>query len=383
MTTMTKAGLEDVVATTSAITEIDGVAGRLSYRGYNTDDLVGLTFEEVCYLLWHDELPDPTRLRALRTQIGEERRLPAGIADLLRRLPATAHPLAVLRTVVSALGAIDPDGEDGSPAANLRKSVRLTAQAPLIVGAWHRLRTGQEPVPPVASDSISGSLLRAILGATPAPDAERAMDAALILHADHELNASTFAARVAAATETDLHAAITAACAVLKGPKHGGANEDVFVMLEEIGAPDAAEEWVKRKLAWRESLPPAERQQIKARFSGFGHRVYKVDDPRAAHLRRMAAALAERDPRTANWLAIAERVRTVVAQEKGLKVNVDFYSALVYQSMGIPADLNTSIFAVARMAGWTAHALEQYADNRLIRPRAEYVGKRGRTVHRS
>lgn len=382
MSTMTKAGLEDVVACTSAICEIDGVAGRLSYRGYNTDDLINATFEEVCYLLWRGDLPTRDQVSALRRQMAEERLLPVGVVDVLRRLPATTHPLAALRTAISALGALDPEGEDGSPEANERKAIRLTTQAPLIVGAWDRLRNGLDPVTPVATDSVASSFLRAVFGTTPAAAAEQAIDVALILHADHELNASTFAARVAAATETDLHATITAACAVLKGPKHGGANEDVFVMLEEIGTPEAADEWVKRKLAWRESLPPAERQMIKARFSGFGHRVYKVDDPRAEHLRRMAQTLSETDARTANWLAIAERVRAVVADEKGLKVNVDFYSALVYQSLGIPADLNTSIFAVSRMAGWTAHALEQYANNRLIRPRAEYVGERDRVITR-
>ena len=382
MSTMTKAGLEDVVACTSAICEIDGVAGRLSYRGYNTDDLINATFEDVCYLLWRGDLPTPDQVSSLRSQMAEERLLPVGVVDVLRRLPATTHPLAALRTAISALGALDPEGEDGSPEANERKAIRLTTQAPLIVGAWDRLRNGLDPVTPVATDSVASSFLRAVFGTTPATASQRAIDVALILHADHELNASTFAARVAAATETDLHATITAACAVLKGPKHGGANEDVFVMLEEIGTPEGADEWVRRKLAWRESLPPAQRQMIKARFSGFGHRVYKVDDPRAEHLRRMAQTLSETDARTANWLAIAERVRAVVAAEKGLKVNVDFYSALVYQSLGIPADLNTSIFAVSRMAGWTAHALEQYANNRLIRPRAEYVGERDRVITR-
>ena len=382
MSTMTKAGLEDVVACTSAICEIDGVAGGLSYRGYNTDDLVNATFEEVCYLLWRGDLPTRDQVSALRRQMAEERLLPVGVVDVLRRLPATTHPLAALRTAISALGALDPEGEDGSPEANERKAIRLTTQAPLIVGAWDQLRNGLDPVTPVATDSVASSFLRAVFGTAPAVAAERAIDVALILHADHELNASTFAARVAAATETDLHATITAACAVLKGPKHGGANEDVFVMLEEIGTPEGADEWVRRKLAWRESLPPAERQMIKARFSGFGHRVYKLDDPRAEHLRRMAQTLSETDARTANWLAIAERVRAIVVAEKELKVNVDFYSALVYQSLGIPADLNTSIFAVSRMAGWTAHAIEQYANNRLIRPRAEYVGERDRVFTR-
>jgi len=385
MTTGTKAGLEDVIACTSAICEIDGARGKLYYRGYDTDDLVETSFEQVCYLLWHGDLPSTGELAELKSQFAAVRSLPDAVLAVLRQLPATTHPLAALRTAISALGTLDSDGEDGSPEANLRKAIRLTVQAPVIVGVWHRLRSGLQPVATRVEDSVAACLLRAILGDVPAGVAERSIDVALILHADHELNASTFAARVAAATETDLHAAITAACAVLKGPKHGGANEDVLVMLEEIGSRAAAREWVRRKLAWRETLPPAERQMIKARFSGFGHRVYRVDDPRAAHLRRMAAELAETDPRTANWLAIAAEVRAVMADEKGLKINVDFYSALVYQSLGIPADLNTSLFAVARMAGWTAHALEQYANNRLIRPRAEYIGRRGRVfpVHRA
>jgi citrate synthase len=369
-----KAGLEDVVAARSSITAIDGAAGILSYRGYTIDELASLTFEQIAWLLWHDEIPTGNALGELRARFAAERALPESIIDLLRRLPASAHPLAVLRTAISALGSLDADAEDGSTAANERKALRLTAQAPLIVGAWNRIRAGKEPVAPRAEDSIAASLLRAMLGEVPAGAAERAIDVALILHADHEFNASTFAARVTAATEADMHAAITAACATLKGPKHGGANEDVPLMLDEIATVENAEQFVLRKLAWRETLPANERQGIRARFSGFGHRVYKVDDPRAAHLRRMAAEMARDDEHAALWLAIAERVRQVLAEQKGLKVNVDFYSALVYQSLGIPSDLNTSIFAVSRMAGWTAHVLEQYADNRLIRPRADYTG---------
>jgi citrate synthase len=369
-----KAGLEDVIAARSSITAIDGAAGILSYRGYSIDDLATLSFEQVAWLLWHDTIPTGARLDDVRAAFAAERHLPDTVIDLLRRLPSSAHPLAVLRTAISALGSLDPDGEDGSTAANKRKALRLTAQTPLIVGAWNRIRAGKEPVAPHAEDSVAASFLRAALGDVPSGPAERAIDVALILHADHELNASTFAARVAAATETDMHAAITAACATLKGPKHGGANEDVPLMLDEIGTVANAEQFVLQKLAWRETLPPNERQSIRARFSGFGHRYYKVDDPRAAHLRRMAEEMARDDEHAARWLAIAERVRAVLAEQKGLKVNVDFYSALVYQSLGIPSDLNTSIFAVARMAGWTAHVLEQFADNRLIRPRADYVG---------
>jgi citrate synthase len=378
MTMLTSRGLEDVVACRSAICAIDGARGKLWYRGYDIDDLAQATFEEVCYLLWNGELPNAAQLASLRTRLAAEGPLPDGVLALLRGLPHDAHPLTVLRTAVSALGALDREAEDGSPEANERKAVRLVAQTPRIVAAWYRLRNHLSPAEPRSGDGIAAGFLRALFDREPDAAAVRAVDTALILHADHELNASTFAARVAAATEADLHATITAACAVLKGPKHGGANEDVLEMIEEIGSPERAESWVKQKLVWRETLLPAERQQIKARFSGFGHRVYKVNDPRAAHLRRMAQTLARENPRTANWLAVAEQVREVVAAEKGLPVNVDYYSTLVYQSMGIPVDLNLCLFAIARMAGWTAHALEQYADNRLIRPRAEYTGASGR-----
>ena len=369
-----KAGLEDVIAARSSITAIDGTAGILSYRGYSIDDLAALTFEQVAWLLWHDEIPTGERLAEVRAAFAAERQLPDAVLDVLRRLPPSAHPLAALRTAISALGTLDPDAGDDAPEARARKALRLTAQTPLIVGAWHRIRQGLEPVPPRAEDSVAESLLRAILGDVPSPTAARAIDVALILHAEHELNASTFVARVVAATEADLHAAVVAACAALKGPKHGGANEDVLPMLDAIGAPENAERYVLEKLAWRDSLPASERQRISTRFSGFGHRVYRVDDPRAAHLRRMAETLAATDAATARRLAIAERVREVLAARRGLRVNVDFYSALVYQSLGIPLDLNTSVFAAARMAGWTAHILEQYADNRLIRPRAAYIG---------
>jgi citrate synthase len=368
------AGLEDVVATRSALAFIDGERGILAYRGYSIDDLVRLSFEQVAWLLWHDAIPVGNELAALRARFAAERALPAPIIDILRRLPASAHPLAALRTAISALGTLDPDAGDDAPEARARKALRLTAQTPLIVGAWHRIRQGLEPVAPQPTDSIAESLLRAILGDVPSPTAARAIDVALILHAEHELNASTFVVRVVVATEADLHAAIAAACAALKGPKHGGANEDVLPMLDEIGAPENAEPYVLARLAWRDTLSATERQSIRTRFSGFGHRVYRVDDPRAAHLRRMAEALAATDPTTARRLAIAEQVREVLAARRGLRVNVDYYSTIVYQALGIPTDLNTSIFAVARMAGWTAHALEQYADNRLIRPRAAYIG---------
>jgi len=367
-------GLEDVVAARSALAYIDGERGILAYRGYAIDDLVRLSFEQVAWLLWHDTIPTGDALADVRARFAAARVLPETVIDLLRKLPPATHPLAALRTAISALGALDPDVDNNDPAASGRKAVRLTAQTPLIVGAWHRIRQGLEPVPPRAEDSVAESLLRAILGDVPSPTAARAIDVALILHAEHELNASTFVARVVAATEADLHAAVVAACAALKGPKHGGANEDVLPMLDAIGAPENAERYVLEKLAWRDSLPASERQRISTRFSGFGHRVYRVDDPRAAHLRRMAETLAATDAATARRLAIAERVREVLAARRGLRVNVDFYSALVYQSLGIPLDLNTSVFAAARMAGWTAHILEQYADNRLIRPRAAYIG---------
>ena len=369
-----KAGLEDVVAATSAICTVDGQAGRLIYRGYDINDLAtNASYEEVVYLLWHGDLPNRAQLDELKAQFAAVDALPAPIRDLLPQLPRSARPLDVLRSAVSVLGLHDPDAESNAPDANLRKSVRLTVQVPTIVAAWHRVRNGLDPLRPRADLGLAANFLYQLFGQPPTDVAARTMDLVLVLHADHEFNASTFAARVVAGTEADLHAAITAAIAALKGPKHGGANEDVIAMLQEIGSVENAVPWTEAKLAWRATLSKEERQSPKARIPGFGHRVYKVNDPRSYHLRRMAQQLTA-EAGYGDWFEMAERVRSVVQRETSLPVNVDFYSALVYYSLGIPTDLNTSIFAVGRISGWTAHVMEQLAHNRLIRPRAEYIG---------
>jgi citrate synthase len=289
------------------------------------------------------------------------------------------HPLDVLRTAVSLAAAGDPDAPAGDPAANLRKALRLVALVPAVVAAWHRLRTGREPVAARAEGSHAAHFLWLLEGREPSAEVARVMDVILTLHADHELNASTFAARVAVATLADLHAAIVAAIATLKGPRHGGANEDVLAMLREIGDPARAEAFVAARLDAREGRSRHERADPRARVPGFGHRVYRVDDARARVLRGMARSMAEATGRE-RLFEVAERVYAAMTARTGLPVNVDFFSAVVYDALGIPPDLCTSIFATGRVAGWCAHALEQYADNRLIRPRAEYVGPAPRAL---
>jgi citrate synthase len=281
--------------------------------------------------------------------------------------------LDALRTAVSLAATVDPDRRAADAEANLRKAVRLTALVPAVVAAWHRLRAGREPVPADHEGSHAAHFLRLLQGKPAALDVARVLDTILTLHADHELNASTFAVRVAVATLADLHAAVVAAIATLKGPRHGGANEDVLAMLLEIGDPDRAEAYVAARLDAHARGTRRERADPRTRIPGFGHRVYRVDDARARVLRQMAKTMADATGH-ARLFDIAERVYRVTTARTGLPVNVDFFSAVVYHALGIPGDLCTSIFAVGRVAGWCAHALEQYADNRLIRPRAEYVG---------
>jgi citrate synthase len=291
---------------------------------------------------------------------------------LLRGIPRDCHPLDALRTAVSAAAAVDPDAGSNDPEANLRKAFRLVTLIPAVVAAWHRLRTGREPVPS-ATGTHAAWFLALLEGREPAAEVARVLDVILTLHADHEFNASTFAARVAVATRADLHAAIVAAIATLKGPSHGGANEDVLLMLHEIGDPARAEAFVDRRLGTRGALSRQQRTDPKSRIPGFGHRVYRVDDARARVLRDMAKSMAAATGR-ARLFEVAERVYDAMRARTSLPVNVDFFSAVVYDALGIPADLCTSIFATGRIAGWCAHALEQYADNRLIRPRADYTG---------
>src|SRR5438876_8756332 len=359
-----KAGLEDTVASSSATCYLDGDRGVLAYCGYDIHDLARhATFEEVCYLLWHRRLPTRAELGDLQSQLVAARPLAEPALRLMRTLPQ-GNTLDALRTLTSALGHYDPDAADNSTQANYRKAVRLTAQLGSLVATMGRINAGAGAIQPDPVLGHAANFLYMLTGERPSGLATRAFDVALILHADHELNASTFAARVAAATLTDIHSAIVAAIAALKGPLHGGANADVMRMLLEIGASapvEKAEEAVRAKLARKEKIP------------GFGHRVYHTEDPRATHLRQMSRDLGQRVGQPI-WYEMSQRIEQLVKTEKNLNANVDFYSASTYYALGIPVDLFTPIFAVSRISGWTAHVLEQYANNRLIRPRAEYIG---------
>jgi citrate synthase len=360
-----KAGLEGIVAAQSRISDVNGDEGTLIYSGYDIHDLAEhATFEEVVYLLWNGELPTRTALEELTKQLNAETGLPAGILDLISAIPRTASPMDMLRTVVSALSLYDPDGGDMSPEANQRKAVRLTAKFPTIVTTFQRVRNGQKPVEPRSDLSIAGNFLFTLRGEAPDEVSTRTMDLAFILHADHELNASTFAARVTAATLSDMYSAIVSAIGTLKGPLHGGANEGVIKNLLEIGSVDKVEPWLKQAFS------------EKRKIMGFGHRVYHTEDPRATHLREMSRQLGERTGEK-KWYEMSRKMEEVMMREKHLNPNVDFYSATTYYALGIPTDLFTPIFACSRISGWTAHVLEQYKNNRLIRPRAEYIGPRG------
>jgi len=359
-----KAGLEDVVAATSAICYLDGDRGVLAYYGYDIHDLArGASFEEVCYLLWHGRMPNRAELGDLQSQLAAARPLPESILRLMKQLPAN-DGMDMLRTLTSALGQYDAEAGDNSQPANYRKAVRLTAQIASIVATYGRMKNGGGPIDPDPALGHAANFLYMLTGNRPNPLATRAFDIALVLHADHELNASTFAARVAAATLTDLYSAIVGAIGALKGPLHGGANAEVMKMLLDFGATASAEKvesTIREKLARKEKIP------------GFGHRVYNTEDPRATHLRRMSRELGEKAGNT-RWFEMSRRIEQLVTGEKKLFPNVDFYSASTYYTLGIDIDLFTPIFAVSRISGWTAHCLEQYANNRLIRPRTDYVG---------
>jgi citrate synthase len=358
-----KGGLEDVVAATSAICYLDGDRGVLAYYGYDIHDLARASFEEVCYLLWHGRLPNRAELGDLQSQLAAARPLSEPILRLMRQLPPS-DGMDALRTLTSALGHYDPDASDNSQTANYRKAVRLTGQMASIVATWGRLQAGGGPIQPDPGLGHAANFLYMLTGNRPSALATRAFDTALVLHADHELNASTFAARVAAATLTDLHSAIVGAIGALKGPLHGGANADVMRLLIELGqdaSPERIDEAIRGKLARKVKIP------------GFGHRVYRTEDPRATHLRRMSKELGERAGNT-RWFDMSQRIEKLVTGEKKLYPNVDFYSASTYYTLGIAIDLYTPIFAVSRISGWTAHCLEQYANNRLIRPRTDYIG---------
>jgi citrate synthase len=364
MSTVGKAGLEDVVVSTSDICFIDGREGRLVYRGYNVDDLAAQSnFEEVVYLLWHGALPSKKEYERFDKALSStaNRKLPTGLVALLRTLPKKTTPMEVLRTGVSALSAWDPDAADNSREASIRKAMRLTAQMPTLVAAWERIRRGKPPVAPNPKLSLSANFLYMMSGKKPTELAVKTFDVALILHADHEFNASTFAARVTAATMSDMHSAITSAIGALKGPLHGGANEQVMLMVDKIKDPAKAEAWIRKAIA------------DKMRLMGFGHRVYRVEDPRAKHLRRLATELG-RQVGDESKVQILNTVARVVTEEKHIYPNVDLFSGAGYAAMGISTDQFTPIFAMSRVAGWAAHVLEQHGNNRLIRPRAEYTG---------
>src|SRR5580692_9030899 len=356
-------GLEGIVAANSGICWIDGDAGVLAYRGIDIHELaVKSTFEECTYLLWNGVLPSQVELRDFQSQLALAREIDPKIIDMLRGFPASATPMEVLRTAVSALSFYDADEKDNSHDANVRKAYNLTAQIAMIVAIYDRLRKGKEIVITDRSLTHAGNFLWMLNGEKPSKTATRTLDIALILHADHELNASTFAARVIAATLSDIHSAITGAIGALKGPLHGGANEAVMRLLlacDKAGADPV--EYVKGMLA------------AKQKVSGFGHRVYKTEDPRATHLRRMSEKLCK-DAGQPKWFEMSRAIELYINKEKKLNANVDFYSASTYTTLGIDIDLYTPIFAVSRIAGWSAHVIEQLDDNRLIRPRADYIG---------
>jgi citrate synthase len=359
-----KGGLEDVVAATSSICYLDGDRGVLAYYGYDIHDLArGASFEEVCYLLWHGRMPNRAELGDLQSQLAADRPLSESILRLMKQLPAS-DGMDMLRTLTSALGQYDPLTGDNSPQANYRKAVRLTAQMASIVATYGRMKAGGGPIQPDPALGHAANFLYMLTGERPSALATRAFDIALVLHADHELNASTFAARVAAATLTDMYSAIVGAIGALKGPLHGGANADVMRLLIDIGqdaSPEKIDDAIRSRLARKVKVP------------GFGHRVYRTEDPRATHLRRMSKELGEKAGNT-RWFEMSRRIETLVTGEKKLYPNVDFYSASTYYTLGIDIDLYTPIFAVSRISGWTAHCLEQYANNRLIRPRTDYIG---------
>jgi citrate synthase len=357
-------GLEGVIANETRLGDVRGQEGQLIYCGYEINELAGkISFEEVVYLLWNNRLPTQTELAELKGQLADERELPAQVIEFIKSTPRTAVPIDVLRTAVSMLGLHDPSlVVDDTFAANQRRAISVLAKVSVIIAYFHRARNGLD-LPKIRKDlGEAAHFLYLLDGAEPSPKKVATLDVAYVLHAEHGMNASTFSARVTVSTLTDIYSAITAAIATLKGPLHGGANEAVIHMLQEIGDPKNVDAYVEKALT------------DKKRIMGIGHRVYKVLDPRAPHLRRMAVELSSElgEPK---WIAMSERIAELMREKKGLYANVDFYSATVYYSLGIPTDLFTPIFAISRTAGWTAHILEQLSDNRLYRPLSHYVGE--------
>jgi citrate synthase len=361
-------GLEGVVAASTRLSDVRGESGELIYCGYNIDELAGkATYEEVVHLLHHGHLPNRRELAELKATLAAERELPRGVVDIIAKMPKETPPMNVIRTAISALGCYDPESEDDSHDAQRHKARKLIAQIPIITAYFHRARQGKELLPPDPSLGEAANFLYLVDGEKPSAEKESVMDLCYVLHADHGMNASTFSARVTIATLSDMYSAITTAIGTLKGPLHGGANEGVIKMLHEIGSLDKVDAYVAECLAQKKKI------------MGIGHRVYKTLDPRAPHLRRMAQKLSEKLGEK-KWIQMSDRIAEIMLKEKQLNANVDFYSATVYYSLGIPTDLFTPIFAIARTAGWTAHVLEQLADNRLIRPQSIYTGPVGMKV---
>src|SRR5688572_6909484 len=361
-------GLEGVVAANTRLSDVKGDVGELVYCGYNINELAGkVTYEEVVHLLHYNHLPNKRELGELKSRLGAARDLPDSIIKIIKALPRSTPPMHAIRTAISALGCFDDHADDASMDANREKAIRLIAQIPIVTAYFHRARQGLELLPPDASLGEAANFLYMIDGEKPSQEKESTMDMCYVLHADHGMNASTFSARVTIATLSDMYSAITTAIGTLKGPLHGGANEGVIKMLQEIGSPDKVDAYVENALA------------NKQKIMGIGHRVYKTLDPRAPHLRVMAQKLSSKlgEPK---WIEMSDRIAKLMLERKNLNANVDFYSATVYYSLGIPTDLFTPIFAIARTAGWTAHVLEQLSDNRLIRPQSRYTGPVGLKV---
>jgi citrate synthase len=362
MATQADSGLEDIIATSTSVCSIEN--GVLAYRGYNIDELAEkATFGEVTYLLFYGQLPTKSQLEKLEGEIATGGKIPPAHLDLIKQFPLNVPPMDWLRTAVSALSFYDPDYKENNAEANLRKAIRLTGQIPSLVAAFDRLRNKKSVLEPKAGKTQAWNFLYMLTGQEPDEASVKAFDVCLILHADHELNASTFSARVTAATLSDIHSAVTSAIGTLKGSLHGGANEQVMVMLQKVGDAGKVESWIRDALIRKE------------RIMGFGHRVYKNGDPRAKHLMKLSESLGKLKGET-KWFEMSRVIDSVVQKEKNLLPNVDFYSASTYHYLGIPTDLFTPIFACSRVTGWTAHVMEQLAHNRLIRPRAEYLGAR-------
>jgi len=361
-------GLEGIVAAHTRLSDVQGDVGQLIYCGYNINELAGkVSYEEVVHLLHRNHLPNQKELAELKAQLAESRELPKGVIDMLQLLPESAPPMHALRTAVSALGCFDASCDDDSMDAQRRKAIRLIAQIPVCTAYFHRARQGRELISPDPALGEAANFLYMMDGEAPSAEKQSTIDLCYVLHADHGMNASTFSARVTIATLSDMYSAITSAIGTLKGPLHGGANEGVIKMLLEIGSLDNVDAYVEDCLAQKKKI------------MGIGHRIYKVLDPRAPHLKRMAQILSAKlgDPK---WIQMSERIAEIMLTQKNLHANVDFYSATVYYSLGIPTDLFTPIFAIARTSGWTAHVLEQLADNRLIRPQSVYTGPVGLKV---